>query len=231
MHVMNNDTTNGAQPNDSCWNVIGVWGTNTARCTRLDEVTHCRNCDVFVAAGRDLLNREPPPGYLEEWTELLARKTNAQDSQYVSLVIFRIEKEWLALPSKLFKEVVAPRAIHRIPHRTNDVLLGLANIHGQLHVCFSLKAFIGIPDSAERDGITGTSARMLVAQKDGECWVFPVDEIAGVCRCGANDARNVPVTVAKAAGTYTRGILLHDQKEVGLLDDELLIYALKRSML
>ena len=229
---MKNNANNGVKPDESCWNTIGVWGTTGAeRCPRLDDAIHCRNCEVFVAAGRDLLNREFPPGYIDEWTDIVAQKPETKDSQSVSVVIFRLGREWLALPSKLFKEIVATRTIHKIPHRSDDVLLGVANLHGQLRLCFSLKAFIGIPDSAEEDNDAKSSAKLLVVQKDGECWVFPVDAIAGVYHCGMDAARNVPATLTKAAATYTRVVLLHDQKEVGLLDDDLLLYALKRRML
>ena len=69
---------------------------------------------------------------------------------------------------------------------------------------------------------------MLVIQSGGECWVFPVDQVLGVFRCNEGDEQNVPVTVSKASGTFTKKVIIYDQREVGLLDDELLIYTLQR---
>ena len=44
------------------------------RCPRLDEVIHCRNCEVFTQAGRNLLERALPEEYKEEWGSVLVKK-------------------------------------------------------------------------------------------------------------------------------------------------------------
>ncbi len=56
---------------DDCWNRIGVWGNS--ECPELDKHAHCRNCPVYSSAAAQMLNGEPEPGYLREWTELVAR--------------------------------------------------------------------------------------------------------------------------------------------------------------
>ena len=210
---------------ESCWNSIGVWGTSSKRCPKLAEMTHCRNCPVFIDAGSDLLNREIPPGYMDEWTELLGQKKEEQNTNNISIIIFRIGKELLALRSAIFREIITPSSVHQIPHRSNDVLLGLTNVHGELQLCFSLKALTGNEDAEQTED---SEAKMLVIQSSGECWVFPVDQVLGVFRCNDSDAQNVPVTVSKASGTFTKKVIIYDQREVGLLDDELLIYTLQR---
>ena len=210
---------------ESCWNSIGVWGTSSTRCPKLAEMTHCRNCPVFIDAGSDLLNREIPPGYMDEWTELLEQKKEEQNTNNISIIIFRIGREFLALRSAIFREIINPRSVHQIPHRSNDVLLGLTNVHGELQLCFSLKALTGNEDVEQTDE---SEAKMLVIQSVGECWVFPVDQVLGVFRCNEGDEQNVPVTVSKASGTFTKKVIIYDQREVGLLDDELLIYTLQR---
>ena len=125
----------------------------------------------------------------------------------------------------IFREIINPRSVHQIPHRSNDVLLGLTNVHGELQLCFSLKALTGNEDAEQTDE---SEAKMLVIQSVGECWVFPVDQVLGVFRCNEGDEQNVPVTVSKASGTFTKKVIIYDQREVGLLDDELLIYTLQR---
>ena len=102
----------------------------------------------------------------------------------------------------------------------------MTNIRGELHLCFSLNALIGNDSQAETEKTEGTEAKMMVIQDSGNCWVFEVDQVLGVFHCDDNIAQNVPVTVSKATGTFTQKILLHNQREVGLLDHELLIYAL-----
>jgi len=210
---------------ESCWNSIGVWGTGSTRCPKLAEMTHCRNCPVFIDAGSNLLNREIPPGYMDEWTGLLGQKKEGQNTNNISIIIFRIGREFLALRSAVFREIINPRSVHKIPHRSNDVLLGLTNVHGELQLCFSLKALTGNEDAEQSED---SAAKMLVIQSGGECWVFPVDQVLGVFRCNEGDEQNVPVTVSKASGTFTKKVIIYDQREVGLLDDELLIYTLQR---
>ncbi len=221
-----NETSTGGE---ACWNRTGVWGSAQERCPRLAEITHCRNCQVFTDAGRNLLDREPPPGYLEEWAKFLAGAKKADEKGTMSIIVFRIGRELMALRSNIFKEVVSPRPVHKIPHRSDTVMLGLVNIHGELRLCFSLKALLG-GEADVRHSEPETAAKMLVVQKDGESWVFPADQVLGVFRCDDGGDPNVPVTVSKASGTYTRKVLLIEGKEVGLLDDELLLYSLQRRL-
>lgn len=38
-----------------CWAADGIWGN--ADCPELSRVGHCHNCEVYVRAGRDFLDR------------------------------------------------------------------------------------------------------------------------------------------------------------------------------
>jgi chemotaxis-related protein WspD len=71
---------------------------------------------------------------------------------------------------------------------------------------------------------------MIVVNKDEKRWVFPVDEIHGIHRIHPQTFQNVPVTVAKAKTTFTRYLFDWEETTVALLDDELLLYKLTRSM-
>jgi chemotaxis-related protein WspD len=212
---------------ESCWNNIGVWGKSAARCPKLTEFVHCRNCPTFIAAGRDLLNREVPAGYIGEWTKFFAEAAADSGGAVISVIVFRLGNELLALRSAVFKEIVSSRPIHQIPHRSNAVLLGVTNIHGILQLCFSLKALAGIADA---EIPVEAAAKMLVIAGGGDYWVFPVDQVLGIFQCKEEDFKNVPATIAKAAGTYTKAVIVCSGNEAGLLDDELLIYSLRRKI-
>src|SRR6185437_11805294 len=82
---------------DDCWNRIGVRGDFS--CPKLETYIHCRNCPVHAAAGTVLLDREPQPGHLAEWTRHIAREKPAPEAGAQSVVVFRIGAEWLALPT------------------------------------------------------------------------------------------------------------------------------------
>ncbi|WP_353259283.1 chemotaxis protein CheW [Prochlorothrix hollandica] len=49
-------------------------------CPLLVEAIHCQNCGVYGAAGRSLLQRVAPPGYVEEWIQILADGPESPDS-------------------------------------------------------------------------------------------------------------------------------------------------------
>jgi chemotaxis-related protein WspD len=226
------------QPRENCWKVIGVWGQEERlSCPILERVIHCRNCEVFTQAGRKLLERDLPGEYKDEWSEVLAQKKEEELLGTISVVIFRIEGEWLALSTQLFEEIIdvehVQSLLHTIPHRKNPVLMGIINVHGEIWPCVSFKDLLGLEDShteksEQKD--KNIYKRMIVIHGEDGRWVFPVDEIHGIYRVHPNTFQNVPVTVAKAKTTFTKEIFQWEKKRVALLDNELLLYNLARSV-
>src|SRR5262249_47250193 len=111
-----------------CWNSIGVRGDRS--CPELMEFVHCQNCPVFAAAGRRFLDAPSPDGYLDEWTDRLAEHADELSCDLLSVLVFRLADEWLALPIQTLVEVTPPRPVHRVPYRTG-LLAGLVNIRGE----------------------------------------------------------------------------------------------------
>ena len=124
------------------------------------------------------------------------------------------------------------RPIHSLPHRRDGVLLGLTNVRGELLICVSLEAVLGIPSESKTNGKRHGAAhrRLVVIHDKGGRIVFPVDEVHGVLRPRASELREVPATVSRATGTYAKAMLPWDGRAVGCLDDQLLFYTLQRSL-
>ncbi|MHC4400144.1 MAG: chemotaxis protein CheW [Planctomycetota bacterium] len=238
-------------PPDECWKQIGVMGDGS--CPTLETAVHCRNCHVFVAAGRRLFEREPPAEYVEEQTRQLARQETVEATDTVAVLIFRIAEEWLAFDAGSVVEVAEPRAVHRVPHRSDRLLLGLVNIRGELQLCISLGELLGIEpgreprfapaDSGEAYGEADDVAarlpseaanvptnRLLVAKHRQKQWVFAVDEVADVHRVGVDRLSNVPSTVAKSPRRFSRAVFEWDGKRVGYLTDDRLFESLEGSI-
>ncbi len=221
------------QKEDRCWKRIGVWGKETPRCPELKRVIHCRNCELFTQAGRNLLERDLPDRYEDEWGQVLLEKKVEEPTGTFPVVTFRIETEWLALPAQFFAEIIDTVHIHTIPHRKKQVLKGVVNVHGEIQVCVSLGHLIGLEEEEvkeKKEKADRPHERMMVVSKDGDQWVFPVEEIHGIHHVHPGLFQNVPVTVAKSKSTFTKGIFNWEDKHVALLDDELLFYSLKRSI-
>ena len=215
-----------------CWNQIGVFGDGT--CPELAKAIHCRNCPVYAAGGRSLLEREPPADYLREWTQALAEaKDEDRAEDTLSVLIFRLGREWLALSTHVCQEVAEMRPIHILPHRSGPVLLGLVNIRGQIRLCVSLRELLGVEpgDDSGRTMNHKNPRCLVVIAGDSDHWVLLVDELYGIQRVHLSAIRDAPVTVAKAAPRLTKGVIDWRDTGVGYLDDGLLFLALRKEVL
>ena len=213
----------------SCWNEIGVWSESTPTCPLLVEAVHCHNCEVFSRGGRNLLERPAPDGYLEEWEAALARDKDAAAAGFLSLFVFRIGGEWLALPMSTIEQVSEARAIRTIPHTGNSVLLGMVNIGGELQVAVALGELLGIDRT---DSVTATDrliyARLAVVQSGGTRWVIRADEVFGALRFDSAQLAAAPDTIARDRKAFTRGIATSPHGTVAVLDETHLFDALQR---
>ena len=205
-----------------CWVRIGVWGD--AKCPELPRVGHCHNCEVYSSAGRQLLVRPAPDGYIEWWSGLLAEDRVTEDTTLVSLLVFRIGQAWLALRATSLQEVTQPSVVRSMPHRPREILMGLVNIRGELQPCVSLHALFGEehPDPAP------PTARFLVARTAGFDWVFPVDHVDGMHDVAAASIERLPATLEHAEIAYSSGLFHAGGKTVAVIDEELLFSSLTR---
>jgi len=213
---------------DDCWSRIGVTGDGS--CGELEKYYHCRNCPVYAAAGAQLLERSVSSDYRREWALHFARPKAALAPGAISVVLFRIGAEWLALPTSSFVEVAELRTIHSIPHRRKGTLLGLVNVRGELVICLSLAKVLGLKHAAKTDGERTVYERMLVASWESHRVVFPVDEVHGVHRFDSDQLREPPATLSKSGTSYTKGVLPWQGKLTICLDAELLFPALSQSI-
>lgn len=220
---------------DDCWNRIGVHGDGS--CERLAAHVHCRNCPVYAAAAVRILDRERPPASEAEALSLATRMAAAKSLREQDLgrpaFLFRVGAEWLALPTTSLDEVADLRRVHSLPHRRNGVVLGLANIRGELLVCVSLAEQLGIDAAADMRALNRqwlAHSRLLVLRLGGQRLACPVDEVHGNERFLDADHRPVPSTVARASASYTRAMLQFEGQPVGLIDEELLFNGLHRSL-
>src|SRR5262249_49781404 len=147
-----------------------------------------------------------PSGYLEEWTRRLADPIEEIPSDLLSVLIFRLAGEWLALPVAVLVQVTTTRPIHRAPH-PRGAPAGPVHTPGELHLCVRLDQVLGItePGSAGASPSPGDAPRLLVVRREGEPWVFPVDEVDQVYRFPLRDLTPVPATVGRALGKHSRG--------------------------
>ncbi|WP_013322840.1 chemotaxis protein CheW [Gloeothece verrucosa] len=224
---------------NNCSNQIGISGDKS--CPQLKEVIHCRNCSVYSSIGRALFQREAPAGYLEEWADLLAppfpqdaQQTNTSKEAATSVIIFRLEEEWLALPVDIIKEITQILPVHTLPHRSNSILRGIVNIRGELITCMALENLLQLKRSQDKnqDNLSKIKQdsviyqRMIVIKIQNYRWVFKVDELDRINRFDSKDFENSPTALAKNPNIYTKKIISYKSNKVNYLDTELLFYEL-----
>lgn len=222
---MNTTETNEMKKESYCWRSIGIWSEGSPSCPRLKEMVHCRNCDEFALQGRALFDIKASGDYLHEWQEFLSEERMEVSRSLESVLIFRLGAEWFAFRTATLKEIVEPCKIHRIPNKAEDALLGLANIKGELQLCFSLHKLLGIELHEEN---ISSKQKFMILEKDGLAWVFPADEISGINKYNMEDVGNLPVTVSKSDANYVKEMFRFNERTTSYLDDELILYSLKR---
>lgn len=208
---------------DDCWNRIGIRGDKS--CPQLPAHVHCRNCPVYAAAAKRILDRLPPQ--MEDGDDAAAGTQERGDLS--SLLVFRVQREWLALPTRALDEVAGMRRILGLPHRRDPAMLGVANVRGTLTVCVSLPRLLGL-DAMAQARERPAAARMLILGGAGRAVVLPVDEVEGIHSVDLGRLEPLPATVEGASLKYSLGVARCGGRAVGVLDETLLMQALERSL-
>lgn len=199
----------------SCWNTIGVWGKSTERCERLAQVVHCRNCEVFSQAGREVLERKPPSGYVTQWRNEIAHQQEEANPSFSGVITFRLGNEWFAIQAKSLQEVARLRTIHRIPHNSNPYIAGVVNIGGEIIACYSLGRLLGVD---RKDTENHGYQRLMVINYQGESYIFPVSEISGMARFSESDIVPAPATLDAERLSLIDSMVLSNKQHIAILN-------------
>lgn len=204
-----------------CWIRIGVHGDGS--CPELREHVHCRNCTVFAAAGRALLDRPASSEYIRSCSLDVAEPKPRIERQETTVLLFRIAREWLAIDTSACSEVAAYQVPHRVPHRTGGQLLGLVSLRGTLHLVVDMASVLGI----ERESSGATNRQLLLLRNRETTWGVVIDQVDGVAPASLAAVGPAPTTGA-AEASCIRGTLTLDGRVHGYLNEERLFAACDR---
>ncbi len=213
---------------NDCWNTIGVWGDESPRCERLEELIHCHNCEIYSKAGHMLLGRDAEEDYLEEWKLNLSKPRTQQEHHYKSALVFRMGDEWFALASSFVKEITHCDKHHSLPHRKSHVLRGLVNVRGALLLNVSLGYLFKI-NKSDMDN-KHNHERYIVIDDGDELFAFPVSEVREIIHYDNNEMMSTPSTLKKDTSCYLKGIIRYKDYDVGIIDNDLLFTALHNNI-
>jgi chemotaxis-related protein WspD len=211
---------------EACWQTIGVFGTST--CPELKRHIHCRNCPVHGEAAARLLDRSHPAGYRAEQTDYFAAPRVRRPARKASAILFRVQSEWLALPTQAIQEVSDLKPAHTLPHRRHSIVLGVLNIRGELTVCIALDRLISLSPARPALPPARPRERLIVMNTDGDRVCFPAAEVFGIHHFMLDQLQRPPATIAEDATCYTHGILSWKDHTVGFLDFHYLASSINR---
>jgi chemotaxis-related protein WspD len=211
-----------------CWSAYGVYGDGS--CAELHKFVHCRNCPVYSAAGVRLIDRPLPLNYRHEWAQHFAKERRITEIGSASVILFRIQHRWLALPTHSFQEVAEKRPIHSLPRARTRLLLGLANVRGELVMCVSVGHLLQIEPLPSYEELRQNYHRLLVLQWETSRLAFPVDEVHGPQRFHQHQLESLPTPLAGLASHYEQARIQWQEHTAGLLDAQSVFATLHGSL-
>jgi len=161
-----------------------------------------------------LLSRPLSEADLDRATAELAVPIDLREGSRLSVLAVRAGGELVAVPAAEACRVIAPTAVHRVPHRSNAVFLGIANHDGEILLCASIEAALGLAPRAA-DAPPGA---FVVAEHGRERWAFGVDAVVGVVDVAESALRSPPLTVSAARSGCVRTLARIEGGEAIVLD-------------
>ena len=155
-----------------------------------------RGGDSGLGRMRALLDRPLSREEIEETTAVVAAKPERLATRFRSVLVFRVGAERLALEADATHRVVPVTPVRRVPHRTNAVFAGIANVSGELTPVASIASALGVAPG-------GAATHFIVIGEAGARWAFAVDLVGGVRRVDAARTIDPPATVRHAADGCT----------------------------
>ena len=210
-----------------CWNRIGVAGDQS--CEKLTRHIHCRNCEVYAGAAQRNLQRPVGDAYREQWAAHFRGAPQGAVRSDSAALVFRVGREWLALPATIIDSVAPQGPAHRLPHRSGAGLLGVVNVGGKLLPSISLASLLGIDEAGGADaGGRHIFARLVVMQWEGQCFALPVAELHGIVRYAASAMATPAGTINKGLVRFLAGVLGEAGRHIGVLDAPLVGHQMAR---
>ena len=204
-----------AQMINYCWRKIGVYAGDHS-CTRLLEVVHCRNCDVFSAAARSVMLRETDQ--LDDdvaWVPEIAAVVR-------SALLLRIGGVRIGLPVACVIEIAADAPLRRVPHRSGRAVAGLTNVRGQLHLTLVPERLFGLEISASAQEVPENHVRpriVLMHAVVGAPVALRADHVVGVHGFALDALGPVPESLPARLADCANAIGLFEDEHYFLLDE------------
>ncbi len=192
-----------------CWNHRGVWAKEKRDCPELAHYSHCRNCLVYIRAGRKTLDQPVPHHYDMSWVDTwLKEPQDIQVLQQQRIIVFYLHDQYFALSLLQVREVLPIKAPTPLPHSNTTVLHGLTHVRGEICLYLSLSGFLSMPHIVIDDNL---KRKQLIYSNIGEqTLVFPVDCIHGIMPYHDDHLQPLPDSLPTQQQQLAKGLIMMD---------------------
>lgn len=175
-----------------------------------------------------LLERKAPKDYLLEWQQAILLNKHPEVKHHAPYVFFRLEQEYFAINALHVGEITTLRAIHRLPHMQATFVEGIVNVNGRLLLFVQIEKLLSL--QTDQESIRKKETPLILVEKEGFVWAFSVTEVLGMLYIPAEQIKRVPVIAVRSSVKEITGFYQWQEQLVGLLDEELLIARVRRSL-
>ncbi len=128
-------------------------------------------------------------------------------------IIFKVEKNYFAININYLQEIIFYKTIFRVPNTQNE-LLGVINLRGNVIPVFSLKSILGENENITESKIYEPDKLILILKEKKDIFGLVVDSIYKNVSVTEEKYRSQEVINNWVKNYLFEGIILEDDKEI-----------------
>lgn len=163
-------------------------------------------------------NKEIPPSFIEENTKKYSELPEEKPADLKSYVVFRLGELWLAIATKFFFESFEELYIHIVPFKSDEIVKGLVNVHGELIIALDIRHWIEETKSSEK--ISSAGPRFLQLGRGSSRFILVADEVKGTIEIESAKIEKLPSAIVDSDENIFKQRFMYSNKFVYIIDEE-----------
>jgi purine-binding chemotaxis protein CheW len=153
------------------------------------------------------------------------KQSEVKAKVYFQSIAFKLESSIYAMDVMNIQEIIFARKINKVPN-TNEVLLGVLNLRGNILPTYSLKLILGMEDSSRGlDEVSDEEKFIIMIKKDRDSFGILIDSIYKNLPATEDNFSSGQYIERWSRNTLFSGVILDGDKEILVVNiDNLLKY-------
>lgn len=151
------------------------------------------------------------------------KENEARTKALFQTVAFKLEMATYAMDVMNIQEIIFARKIYRVPN-TNERLLGVLNLRGNILPTYSLKLILGMEDHLKGQNVVNEEDKFIIMlKKDKDVFGVLIDSVYKNIGATEENFRSGANISRWSKNTLFSGVILEGQKEILTIDTENLL--------